>query len=125
MAKQWSCWLFVVVAGLCGCGPATPELQLIHDAADAIGGVEAVRGAANVTMEGNGTTYQLGQNNRPASEPPSACSAPLGGARGARGGASAGAGTRAVVVAVVAPPAAAAPPTVRRKERREHRAKRT
>ena len=72
MAKQWSCWLFVVVAGLCGCGPATPELQLIHDAADAIGGVEAVRGAANVTMEGSGTTYQLGQNNRPDSEPPSA-----------------------------------------------------
>ncbi len=71
MEKHWSCWLFVAVAGLCGCGPATPELQLIHDAADAIGGVEAVLGAANVTMEGSGTTYQLGQNNRPDSEPPS------------------------------------------------------
>ena len=71
MTKQCMCWLFVLAATLSGCAQPSPELQVIHDAADAIGGVDAVRGATTVIMEGSGTNYQLGQNRAPDSEPPS------------------------------------------------------
>ena len=71
MTKQCMRWMFVLAAALCGCAQPSPELQAIHDAADAIGGVDAVRGATTVVIEGSGTNYQLGQNNTPDSELPS------------------------------------------------------
>ena len=71
MTKHWMRWMFVLAAALCGCAQPSPELQTIHDAADAIGGVDAVRSATTVVIQGSGTNYQLGQNHTPDSALPS------------------------------------------------------
>jgi glyoxylase-like metal-dependent hydrolase (beta-lactamase superfamily II) len=42
----------------------------VHDAAEAMGGVDAVRGATTLVMEGTGTTYRLGQNPNPDADLP-------------------------------------------------------
>ena len=70
MTRRCIGWLFVLAATSYGCAQPSPEVQVIHDAADAIGGVDAVRGATAVVMEGRGTTYPLGQNRTPESDPP-------------------------------------------------------
>lgn len=65
-------WLFVVAVAVSGCQPLPPEMQLIHDAADAHGGVEAVEGVATLRIEGSGTNFRLGQNRTPDTELPTA-----------------------------------------------------
>ena len=69
--KRWprrlvlSCVLFV------GCGgAATPELQLVEDAAEAMGSLRTVRETTGVLLEGQGRTYRLGQNMRPRADLP-------------------------------------------------------
>ena len=70
MMKRWehrliaSCVLFV------GCGAATPELQLLEDAAEAMGGLRAVSETTGMVLEGSGRTYRLGQNMAPRSDLP-------------------------------------------------------
>ena len=58
--------LFVVACG----GAATPELQLIEDAAEAMGGLRSVRQTTALTVEGEGRTFRLGQNSRPRADLP-------------------------------------------------------
>ena len=65
-------WLFVAAVAVSGCEPLSPEMQLIHDAADAHGGVEAVEGVATLRIEGSGTNFRLGQNRTPEMELPTA-----------------------------------------------------
>ena len=70
--KRWlhrlivSCVLFVFV----GCGAATPELQLLEDAAEAMGSLRAVSETTGVVIEGSGRTYRLGQNATPRADLP-------------------------------------------------------
>ena len=70
--KRWehrlivSCVLFVFV----GCGAATPELQLLEDAAEAMGSLRAVGETTGVVLEGTGRTYRLGQNSTPRADLP-------------------------------------------------------
>ena len=70
--KRWlhrlivSCVLFVFV----GCGAATPELQLLEDAAEAMGSLRAVSETTGVVLEGSGRTYRLGQNATPRADLP-------------------------------------------------------
>ena len=59
-----SCVLFV------GCGAATPELQLIEDAAEAMGSLRAVSETTGVVLEGSGRTYRVGQNQTPRADLP-------------------------------------------------------
>ncbi len=59
----------VLFAVACG-GAATPELQLIEDAAEAMGGLRTVRQTTALTLTGEGRTFRLGQNTRPRSELP-------------------------------------------------------
>ena len=50
---------------LSGCGPASPEMQVIEDVAEALGGMRAVQNAETVVIEGRGTNFRLGQNQDP------------------------------------------------------------
>ena len=50
---------------LSGCGPASPEMQVIEDVAEALGGMRAVQNAETVVIQGRGTNFRLGQNNYP------------------------------------------------------------
>ena len=47
------------------CTRLTPEQQLVHDAAEALGGVDRVRAASVVVLEGTGRQWNLGQDLRP------------------------------------------------------------
>jgi glyoxylase-like metal-dependent hydrolase (beta-lactamase superfamily II) len=53
-----------------GCSSATPEMAVVQDAAEAMGGAAAIRAATTLVVEGNGTGYRLGQNFSPDSDLP-------------------------------------------------------
>ena len=63
--KRRLVWLFVVTVAVGGCEQLSPEMQLIHDAANAHGGVEAVEQVATLHIEGSGNNFRLGQNPTP------------------------------------------------------------
>ncbi len=63
--KRRMVWLFVVTVAVGGCEQLSPEMQLIHDAANALGGVEAVEAVATLRVEGSGNNFRLGQNRTP------------------------------------------------------------
>ena len=63
--KRRMVWLFVVTVAVGGCEQLSPEMQLIHDAAVALGGVEAVEAVATLRIEGSGNNFRLGQNRTP------------------------------------------------------------
>ena len=65
MTKRCVSLLVVLMAAVSGCTQLSPELQVVHDAAEALGGVEAVRGATTMVIEGSGSNYRLGQNRTP------------------------------------------------------------
>ncbi len=70
--KRHVSWLFVLLAAVSSCEQLSPEMQLIHDAADALGGVEAVQGVTTLRVEGSGSYYRLGQNRTPDAALPEA-----------------------------------------------------
>ena len=67
--KRRLIWLFVVTVAVGGCEQLSPEMQLIHDAADALGGVEEV---ATLRIEGSGNNFRVGQNRTPDAAVPTA-----------------------------------------------------
>ena len=52
------------------CSEVAPEMQLVHDVAEALGGLDDVVEAQNLVMEGQGREYRLGQNHAPDGELP-------------------------------------------------------
>jgi glyoxylase-like metal-dependent hydrolase (beta-lactamase superfamily II) len=72
MMKRRLVWLFVVTVAVGGCEQLSPERQLIHDAAEALGGVEAVEAVATLRIEGSGNNFRLGQNPTPSAPLPMA-----------------------------------------------------
>ncbi len=50
---------------LAACSSTSPELQLIQDAASALGGAEKLQAVSTLVIEGEGTQYNLGQDIRP------------------------------------------------------------
>ena len=56
------CWTFVAY----GCTPRTPEMQLIYDVGEAMGGEDNVAETETLLLEGDGRQYRLGQNNDPS-----------------------------------------------------------
>lgn len=48
-----------------GCAQATPEQQIVNDAAAALGGRERIMAVRTIAVEGEGTQYNLGQDMRP------------------------------------------------------------
>ena len=66
-------WLPILIAStlmLLGCSPLSPEIQVIHDAGDAMGGVDHVLETENIVLQGSGRQYRLGQNQDPDDELP-------------------------------------------------------
>ena len=64
MMRLMSCLVASAVV-LSGCGPASPEMQVIEDVAEAMGGMRAVQNAETVVIQGRGTNFRLGQNEDP------------------------------------------------------------
>ena len=58
--KVWSS--LVAVALTVACTRATPEQQIVNDAAAALGGAERVSAVKTLVLEGTGTQYNLGQD---------------------------------------------------------------
>jgi glyoxylase-like metal-dependent hydrolase (beta-lactamase superfamily II) len=54
-----------IAAAAAACNQRTPEQQLVHDAAEALGGQARIEAVTVLTMEGTGTQYNLGQDLRP------------------------------------------------------------
>ena len=50
---------------LSGCGPASPEMRVIQDVAEALGGMREVQNTETVVIQGRGTNFNLGQNKNP------------------------------------------------------------
>lgn len=59
--------LSVVVAGLAvaGCAQLTPEQQFVNDVTAALGGRSRLEAVKTLTIEGEGTNYNLGQDMKP------------------------------------------------------------
>ena len=69
--RRWQRCLVVSSTLFVGCGgAATPELQLVEDAAEAIGSLRGVRETTTLVIAGQGRTYRLGQNKSPRSDLP-------------------------------------------------------
>ena len=53
-----------------GCTPRTPEMQLIFDVGEAMGGEDNIAETETLLLEGDGRQYRLGQNNDPTDDLP-------------------------------------------------------
>ena len=62
--------LLCLVPAVYGCAPPPPEMQLIIDAAEAMGGERPLSELENLVIEGDGRQYRLGQNSSPANPLP-------------------------------------------------------
>ncbi len=56
---------FLLLLAFAGCASVPPEQQLIREVAEALGGVERVRAAGVMVLEGTGRQWNLGQDLRP------------------------------------------------------------
>ena len=72
MAKYCMGLVVVLTAAVSGCTQLSPEFEVIHDAAEMLGGVEAVRDATTMVIEASGSNYRLGQNRTPDAPLPTA-----------------------------------------------------
>lgn len=63
-SRAWLGW-FVVVATFGACAQRTPEQQVLADAAEALGGREAIEAASTLVIEGEGSMGNLGQDMTP------------------------------------------------------------
>ena len=59
-----TCLTFVVG----GCGERTPEMELIYEAAEAMGGQNVIVRTETLLLEGEGQQYRLGQNSAPGDD---------------------------------------------------------
>jgi glyoxylase-like metal-dependent hydrolase (beta-lactamase superfamily II) len=60
--KRYQFAAVALVAALAGCSRATPEQQVVNDAAEALGGADRVRAVRTLVLSGEGTQYNLGQD---------------------------------------------------------------
>src|SRR5712691_11406691 len=59
-------WLALFAAALTACTQATPEQQIINDAAAALGGRDRILAVKTLVIEGTGANGNLGQDMTPA-----------------------------------------------------------
>jgi glyoxylase-like metal-dependent hydrolase (beta-lactamase superfamily II) len=59
------CLALLASAALSGCTPATPEQQILNDAASALGGRDRILAVKTLVIEGEGTIGTLGQDMTP------------------------------------------------------------
>ena len=60
-----SFWLVFILAGAVACTRATPEQQIVNDAASALGGGDKILAVRTIVIEGEGTNGNLGQDMTP------------------------------------------------------------
>lgn len=65
MTKSHRFPALVATLVLAGCAQPTPEQRFINDAADALGGRNRIQAVKTLTIEGEGTNYNLGQDMKP------------------------------------------------------------
>lgn len=58
-------WLGLLAAFVAGCARPTPEMQIVQDAVEAVGGKESIQAVKTLAIEGQGENYNLGQNLTP------------------------------------------------------------
>jgi glyoxylase-like metal-dependent hydrolase (beta-lactamase superfamily II) len=58
-------WLTLAAAVAGGCAQTTPEMQVINDAGDALGGIDRIAAVNTLRIEGTATNANLGQNIAP------------------------------------------------------------
>src|SRR5262245_61835826 len=63
-------WLLIAAGLLYGCAQTPPEIQMINDAAQALGGKSKLESVNTLTLEGTGTNRNLGQNRLPEADLP-------------------------------------------------------
>ncbi len=63
-------WVVLLALVVSSCSRPSPELQAVMDAADAMGGRDKLLAVKTLTIEGEGTAPQLGQNTMPDSDLP-------------------------------------------------------
>jgi len=63
-------WVFLIALAVSSCNRTPPERQAVVDAANALGGVEKILALRTLTMEGEGSAANIGQNTMPDSELP-------------------------------------------------------
>jgi len=63
-------WVFLIALTVSSCNRTPPERQAVVDAANALGGVEKILALRTLTMEGEGSAANIGQNTMPDSELP-------------------------------------------------------
>ncbi len=61
--------LLLSVGLMSGCAQQTPEMQLINDVAEAIGGMRTVEDTESLVIDGSGSTFNIGQNRTPEETP--------------------------------------------------------
>ena len=62
--------LAVSTLTVAGCTPLSPEMQVVHDAGEAMGGADDIGESVNLVLEGSGQQFRLGQNRDPDDELP-------------------------------------------------------
>ena len=70
MTRKSLAILLCLVPLVYGCAPPPPEMQLIIDAAEAMGGERPLSELESLVIEGDGRQYRLGQNSSPANPLP-------------------------------------------------------
>ena len=70
MTRRWPTVLIASTLTLFGCTQRSPEMQVVHDAADAMGGADDIAEAQTLVLQGSGRQYRLGQNYDPDDELP-------------------------------------------------------
>ena len=63
-------WAAILFAGTIGCARPTPEMQVINDAAEAMGGRDRILAVNTIVVEGQGRDFNLGQNMAPEADLP-------------------------------------------------------
>ena len=69
MLNRWIVSAFTVLV-LTACASATPEQQVIDDAASALGGASHIKSLKSLTIQGTGSAPNAGQNRTPDDELP-------------------------------------------------------
>jgi hypothetical protein len=68
MKRSW--WVILVALAVGSCNRTPPDLQAVVDAANALGGREKILSLKTLTIEGDGSAPNVGQNTMPDSELP-------------------------------------------------------
>ena len=67
--KRWL-WIAGVAVLSVGCAQVPPEMQVVDDAAAALGGRDRIQSVKTLIIEGEGPAPNVGQNRMPDSELP-------------------------------------------------------